>query len=114
MSLIFFSDHGFPGLVDSDCLPCIDGNPCAERLVEIAAALEREGFAGVRVQYAQIGDGRFILTLNLLQNSLGEYVMEFFSDFALKQKKIFSVEAALVIAKEFRKQESGARNERHN
>lgn len=114
MSLIFFSDHGFPSLVNSDCLPCIDGNPCAERLVEIAAALERDGFAGVRVQCTQIGDGRFILALNLLQNSLGEYVMEFFADFARKHKKIFSVEAALVIAKEFRKQESGERNERHN
>ena len=106
MSLILYSENGMPGLINSDDLPSTDGNPGAERFIEIAAALEREGIEGVCVQCIPVDGGRFVITLNLLHGSLGEYVMESFAVHARKHKKIFSVDAALVIAEKFWKQES--------
>lgn len=99
MSLVFYSDHGLPGIVDSDCLPSIDGNRCAARLIEIASALEREGVEGIHVQCVTVEGGRLVHALNLLAGSFGERVIEFFADHARKHKKIFSVEAALQIAR---------------
>lgn len=108
MSLILYSENGMPGLVDSDCLPCIDGNKCAERLIEIAAALEREDIEGVRVQCVPVDGGRFVITLNTLKHSLGADLLEFFANYAREHKKIFSVEIALQIAKQV--QENEAKN----
>lgn len=108
MSLILYSENGMPGLVDSDDLPSSDGNPCAERLIEIAAAFEREGIEGVLVQCIPVEDGRFVHALNFLSGSLGERLVEFFFHHARKHKKIFSVGVALQIAK--RIQEVEARN----
>ena len=111
MSILMCSDNGLPYQVDTNVLPSTDGNPCAERLIEIAAALEREGVEGVRVQSTPIGGELSVITTSLLHGSLGEYVMGFFADYALTHKKIFSVDAALVIAEEFKKQAGGACNE---
>lgn len=105
MTLIMYSENGMPGLINSDDLPCTDGNPCAERLIEIATALERAGFEGVRVRCTPIGNEHSVITTSLLQNSFGARLMEFFADYARKQKIIFSLDAALVIAEEFRKHE---------
>jgi len=106
MSLLMIQNNGMPYLIDSDDLPSSDGNQCCERLIEIAVALEQAGYEGVRVQCTPVDGGRFVISTSCLQSSLGEYVMEFFADYALTHKKLFSVDAALVIAAEFRKQES--------
>ena len=103
---------GLPCLLDADDLPSSDGNPCYKRLIEIAVALERAGYEGVCVQCTPITGGRSVITTNLLRGSLGEYVMAFFADYACKHKKIFSVDAALVIAEEFKKQDGGGCNEK--
>lgn len=108
MSLILYSENGMPGFVGSDDLPSSDGNPCYERLIEIAVALERAGFEGVRVRCTPIGSEHSVITTSLLQNSFGARLMEFFADYARKQKIIFSLDAALVIAEEFRKHEREA------
>lgn len=109
MSLILCSENGMPGFVDSDDLPCTDGNPCYERLIEIAVALERAGFEGVRVRCTPIGSEHSVITTSLLQNSFGARLMEFFADYARKQKIIFSVDTALQIASAI--QESEAQND---
>lgn len=109
MTLIMYSENGMPGLINSDDLPCTDGNPCAERLIEIAAALERAGFEGVRVRYAPVGNEHSVITTSLLQNSFGARLMGFFADYARKQKIIFSVDVALQIASAI--QESEVQND---
>jgi hypothetical protein len=111
MSILMCVKDDLPCLIDTADLPSSDGNPCFERLIEIAATLEQKGYEGIHVQCAPVDGGRFVISLNLLQGSLGEYVMQFFADYALTQKKIFSVDAALVIAAEFRKQESESSHE---
>lgn len=109
MSLLFFTKDDLPFLVDSDELPKFEDNKCAQRIFEIAVALEQKGFEGIRVQCIPIEGGRFLYSLNLLQGSWGEYILECFADYARKYKKIFSVEVALQIAKEI--QEAEVRNE---
>jgi len=108
MSLILFSANGMPGLINSDDLPSIDDNRCAARLIEIASALEREGVEGIHVQCIPVEGGRFVHALNLLAGSFGERIIEFFADHARKHKRIFSVNAALQIARAA--QESEASN----
>ena len=106
MTLIMFSENGLPGIVDSDDLPSSDGNPCYERLIEIAAAFQREGIEGVRVQCVPVDGGRFVITLNTLKHSLGADLLEFFANYAREHKKIFSVDLALVIAKQIQEKEA--------
>lgn len=109
MSLVFYSDHGMPGIVDSNDLHSVDGNRCAERLLEIASALEREGFEGVRVQCVPVEKGRFVHAVNTLDGSIGARLLKFIVDLMLTRKKLYSVDAALQIAK--RIQEVEAKNE---
>lgn len=105
MTLIMYSENGIPSFVDSDDLPSSDGNPCFERLIEIAAAFQREGIEGVRVQCTPVDGGRFVITTSFLHGSLGADLLEFFANYARENKKIFSVDAALVIAKQVQENE---------
>lgn len=93
-------------MIDSDALPSSDGNPCAERLMEIAATLDRVGIEGVRVRCAPVDGDRFVITLDLLNGSLGERLIAFFAEYARKHKTIFSVKAALKIASAIRAHEA--------
>lgn len=114
MKTLIGERNGLPFFINPDDLLRIDGNRSAERIIEIAVALQKAGINGICVQCVQYSDDRFVVSLDLLQGSLGEYLMNFFADYAREQKKIFSVDAALVIAEEFKKQESEGRDERHN
>ena len=99
MSLLMINQHGLPHLVDSDDLLSIDDHRAVKRILEIAAALEREGYEGIRVQCIPIENGRYVYSLNVFHGSIGERLIEFFADYARDKKIIFSVEVALHIAK---------------
>ena len=105
-TLLFSAADGMPELINSDKLPRIDDDGCAARILEIAAAFERAGIEGVRVQCVPVADGRFVILLNLLQDSFGKRLVEFFAEYARKHKKIFSVEIALQIAAAIQKREA--------
>lgn len=108
MRTLIGEKNGLPFLISPDELLCIDGNRCAERIIEIAAALQQAGIDGIRLQCIKVDEDLSVISLNLLQNSMGGRLVALFADYARKHKKIFSVEVALDIAR--RIQNGDARN----
>ncbi len=99
MSILFCQKNGFPFLVDSDNLPKIEEDKALERLMQIAIALDRDGYEGLRVQEYRCPDGRFIQSLECKAGALGQRIFEHILDFSRKRKSIPTVEFALRFAR---------------
>ncbi len=102
MSILFCQKNGFPFLVDSDNLPRTEENKSLERFMQIAVALDREGFNGIRVTESRTKEGRYVQFAERLEGSLGAAIFDHLVDYSHKRKSIPTVEAALIIANSIR------------
>lgn len=105
MRLLMTTQCGLPFIVDSDDLPKVENNKFLERITEIAIALECENLDGIHVQCIPVEGGRFVHTVYTLDGSFGERLLKFIAERMNAQKKLYSIDVALKIAKAIRESE---------
>lgn len=102
MGNYLFMNGGTPFTLDSDAIPCLDDNPRGEHLIKIAAAFEKNGIDGVRVEHFKEGD-RVVLMLHLKPDSLAECVLNAIAARSVKTNHLPSVDLAIVMARHVQK-----------
>lgn len=101
----FYLGGGALLTLNSDDLPCLNGNPRFEHLIKIANAFEKEGIDGVHVERSKWEGDRFFVTLLLKPDSLGKRLLDVIADRCNKTNHLPSVELALLIAKNVQEME---------